>query len=106
NLKVDGRGTRSSKNKPDTNDVHKSGQSNCNDAAKPSQMNTSDFVEFKNQNIVGLSVYPTFSGFSMPPYNAYNGVPVYQSYSPYYYNVSNGIQFWNSGILDPKENRK
>ncbi|RYR08241.1 hypothetical protein Ahy_B05g075816 [Arachis hypogaea] len=86
--------------------VHKSEQPNNHDTGKTCQPNPIDLVKFQNQHLNGLPVYPTFPGFSVPPYHPYNGTPLYQSYSPYYYNVPNGNLFWNGEVHDVNENRK
>ncbi|RYR28984.1 hypothetical protein Ahy_B01g053230 [Arachis hypogaea] len=88
------------------NNVHKSGQPNSHDIGKTCQPNPIDSVKFQNQHLNGLPVYPTFVEFCIPPYHPYNGTPLYQSYSPYYYNVSNENLFWNGGVHDLNGNRK
>ncbi|RYR05926.1 hypothetical protein Ahy_B06g085749 [Arachis hypogaea] len=84
----------------------KSGQPNNHDIEKTCQPNPIDLVKFQNQHLNGLPVYLTFSGFSVPSYHPYNGTPLYQSYSLYYYNVSNENLFWNGEVHDLNKNRK
>ncbi|RYQ95897.1 hypothetical protein Ahy_B08g091278 [Arachis hypogaea] len=86
--------------------AYKSGQPNNHDTGKTCQPNPIDPLKLQNQHLNGLPVYPTFPEFSIPSYHPYNGTLLYQSYSPYYYNVANGNLFWNGEVHDLNENRK
>ncbi|KAL4294178.1 hypothetical protein AHAS_Ahas18G0202100 [Arachis hypogaea] len=79
--------------------AYKSGQPNNHDTGKTCQPNPIDPLKLQNQHLNGLPVYPTFPEFSIPSYHPYNGTLLYQSYSPYYYNVANGNLFWNGEVM-------
>ncbi|XP_015945863.1 protein FAR1-RELATED SEQUENCE 5-like [Arachis duranensis] len=107
--RVDDTSLRSKKHKRRCSNIHKahkSGQPNNHDIGKTCQPNLIDHVKLQNQHLNELPVYPTFSGFSVPSYHPYNGTPLYQSYSPYYYNVPNENLFWNGEVHDLNKNRK
>ncbi|RYR61419.1 hypothetical protein Ahy_A04g018592 [Arachis hypogaea] len=84
----------------------KSGQPNNHDTNKICQPNLIDPMKLQNQHLNGLSMYSTFPEFSIPLYHPYNETPLYQSYSPYYYNVPNENLFWNGEVHNLNENRK